>query len=83
LGYRLASLGIIALYPSIESVAVSTVTFGLTEMNARFEEKDMLALFGDEYMAYKERVPRWIPYSNKLQAYVNKALDKVKDSVRD
>jgi len=79
LGYRLISLGAFALYPSMESLALSIITFGLTERTARIEEKKMMETFGEEYAEYMKNVPRWFPYK-KIKSGLKSAIKRVRDS---
>jgi len=78
---RGASLGGLCLYPTPENFAFSGGIFLTTELLAKSEEWELKTHFPEEYQKYKEEVPGWIPYGNKMKSYVNKALDKVNDSI--
>jgi protein-S-isoprenylcysteine O-methyltransferase Ste14 len=52
---------LLALSPSILSLAVFLVIWVFYNYIAVYEEKVMEQRFGEEYLGYKASVPRWIP----------------------
>jgi len=61
-------LGILLLYFGFFSSTVSIVSLGLWigifiiyDKMAAYEEQDLFRIFGEDYIDYKHRVPRWIP----------------------
>lgn len=58
LGFFLASLSMI-------SFLVWIAFFFMYEKMTRYEEKELVRVFGNKYVEYKKRVPKWIPKLNK------------------
>ena len=54
LGFVFASMSVISLIPWI-------CYTGLFDKMASFEEEDMIRIFGDKYIEYRRRVPKWFP----------------------
>jgi protein-S-isoprenylcysteine O-methyltransferase Ste14 len=46
---------------SIDRLAVAVLLTGYIVVALRFEERDLLTIFGDQYRQYQERVPRLLP----------------------
>ncbi len=64
---RASSLGWMMYNSSLLALALSTATFASSEYLVRAEERRCAKDFGDEYLQYKERVPRWIPQSETIE----------------
>lgn len=61
LSHACASLGVALLVGSL-SATVLVLLLGIpVQFIARIEERSLEARFGDEYRAYRNSVPRWIP----------------------
>ena len=65
-------LGIILVYLGLLSSTLSIVSFGLWmgifliyDRMATYEERDLIRIFGSDYIDYQRRVPKWVPI--KLQ----------------
>ncbi len=54
-------IGFILFTLSLISIPVWIIIIVLYDKMATFEEKDLESIFGDEYLDYKKRVPKWIP----------------------
>lgn len=61
-------LGIILVYWGLLSSTLSIVSFGLWmgifliyDRMATYEERDLIRIFGSDYIDYQRRVPKWIP----------------------
>ena len=61
LGTLLLCLGFFFAVPSLLSLAVWIAFFMLYDRMAAYEEKDLTRSLGEEYTAYKKRVPKWFP----------------------
>ena len=59
LGFIFASMSIVSVIPWICFVM-------LFDKMATYEEEDLMRIFGDAYLEYRKRVPKWIP--NPLSA---------------
>jgi protein-S-isoprenylcysteine O-methyltransferase Ste14 len=62
LGILLFCLGFIFVSLSILSLGVWFVFFILYDKMTSFEEEDLIRIFGEEYVAYQQRVGKWIPH---------------------
>lgn len=47
--------------PSLLSLAVWIAFFIFFDKMATYEEKDLAKIVGQDYAAYKKRVPKWLP----------------------
>ena len=61
LGILLFCLGFFLAIPSLLSLAVWVVFFIIYDKVATYEEKDLIRILGEEYIAYQKRVPKWFP----------------------
>ena len=60
-GVLLIYLACIFLSISLISLAIWVIIFVIYDRLARFEEKQLEGLFGQNYIEYKKRVLKWIP----------------------
>jgi protein-S-isoprenylcysteine O-methyltransferase Ste14 len=60
LGGALAELGLLLIYRTWATVLIATNILVLAR-RARLEEEALVAEFGEDYAAYRQRVPAWIP----------------------
>lgn len=60
-GVLLIYLACIFLSISLISIAIWIVIIVIYDKLATFEEKQLEELFGQKYLEYKEKVPKWIP----------------------
>ncbi|MBY9015306.1 MAG: isoprenylcysteine carboxylmethyltransferase family protein [Candidatus Lokiarchaeota archaeon] len=60
-GVLLIYLACIFLSISLISIAIWIIIFVIYDKLATFEEKQLEELFGQKYLEYKEKVPKWIP----------------------
>jgi len=65
LGEILLYLGILMLSISLAAAAVWVMAISFLHYIARYEEKLLLARFGDEYAKYMQDVPMWVPRLRK------------------
>jgi protein-S-isoprenylcysteine O-methyltransferase Ste14 len=61
LGLLLILLGFTVTTLSILSLFVWTAMFLFLDRMATYEERDLTRLLGQQYVAYKMRVPKWLP----------------------
>ena len=61
LGILLFCLGFFFLSSSLLSFGVWLAFFILYDKMATYEEKDLIRVLGEEYVAYQERVAKWLP----------------------
>lgn len=61
LGILLFCLGLFFISPSLLSFGVWLVFFILYDKMATYEEKDLIRILGEEYIAYQKRVAKWFP----------------------
>jgi len=61
LGILLLCLGFFFISPSLFSFGVWLVFFILYDKMATYEEKDLIRILGEEYIAYQKRVAKWFP----------------------
>ncbi len=61
LGVLLIYLGFVFGSFSMLSLFTLLCIFFVYNYLANFEEKDLERMFGEEYLQYKKRVPRWFP----------------------
>lgn len=79
LGFRLGSLGVMILYPSLENLIACASVLVTTEITARMEDNRLLELYGDEFRKYQSDVPGWIPYESHFKAGINAAEKYIAD----
>ena len=60
-GVLLIYLAFIFLSISLISIALWIVIIVIYDKLATFEEKQLEKLFGEKYLKYKKKVPKWIP----------------------
>jgi len=65
LGTLLFLLGFFFFIPSLLSLAIWILFFALYDRIATYEEKDLVRILGDAYLAYQKRVPKWLPLIRK------------------
>jgi len=61
LGILLFCLGFFFISPSLLSFGVWLAFFVLYDEMATYEEKNLIRILGEEYVAYQKRVPKWFP----------------------
>ena len=61
LGVLLFCLGFFFISPSLLSFGVWLAFFILYDKMTTYEEKDLIRIFGEEYIAYQKRVSKWLP----------------------
>ncbi len=61
LGIPLIFIAFIFLTLSLISIVPLVITLFLFNNMVKFEEKDLEKIFGQEYIEYKKKVPRWVP----------------------
>ena len=61
LGILLFCLGFFFISPSLLSFGVWLAFFILYDKMATYEEKDLISILGEEYIAYQKRVAKWFP----------------------
>ena len=54
-------IAFIFLTMSLISIIPVIITFVMYTYMVKYEEKDLEKVFGQEYLEYKEKVPRWFP----------------------
>ena len=60
-GVLLIYLAFIFLSISLVSIALWIIIIVIYDKLASFEEKQLEKLFGEKYLEYKKKVPKWIP----------------------
>lgn len=60
----------LTIYPTMFSVALFPVILLVYGLLARREEQRVLEVFGDEFRAYQQRVPMFIPQARKWGQFV-------------
>lgn len=60
LGLVLSAVGLFLALPNAVTFAMPNLAFVLLQTRSRVEESFMEEVWGDEYVAYRKRVPRWI-----------------------
>jgi protein-S-isoprenylcysteine O-methyltransferase Ste14 len=61
LGILLFCLAFFFVSPSLFSFGILIVFFILYDKMTTYEEKSLTQILGEEYIAYKKRVPKWFP----------------------
>lgn len=72
LGFRVSALGMALETPNLETFAAFFGVVLASEIAARWEDDKLKALYGEEFENYREEVPAWVPYSNKILAVAKK-----------
>ena len=54
-------IAVIFLTLSLISIIPVIITFVMYTSMVKYEEEDLEKVFGQEYLEYKEKVPRWLP----------------------
>jgi protein-S-isoprenylcysteine O-methyltransferase Ste14 len=72
LGILLSCLGFFFISPSLLSFGVWLAFFILYDKMATYEEKDLIRIFGEEYIAHQKRVAKWIPRIKPRSSSENK-----------
>ena len=54
-------IAFILLTMSLISIIPFIISFIMYNIMVKFEENDLEKIFGQEYLEYKEKVPRWLP----------------------
>jgi protein-S-isoprenylcysteine O-methyltransferase Ste14 len=62
LGLLMILLGFTATTLSILSLFVWVALFLFLDRMAAYEERDLTRLLGQQYVDYRKRVPKWLPY---------------------
>jgi protein-S-isoprenylcysteine O-methyltransferase Ste14 len=61
LGILMCCLAFFFVSPSLFSFGILIVFFILYDKMTTYEEKSLTQILGEEYIAYKKRVPKWFP----------------------
>jgi protein-S-isoprenylcysteine O-methyltransferase Ste14 len=61
LGTLLFCLTFFFAMPSFLSFMIWIVFFIFYDKMATYEENDLIRIFGEKYISYQKRVPKWIP----------------------
>ncbi len=61
LGILLIYVAVLLLSISIISIVLFIIIFLIYNWMVNFEEKKLEKIFGNEYLEYKKKVPKWIP----------------------
>jgi len=61
LSIPLIFIAFVFLTMSLISIVPIIITFTMYTNMVKFEEKDLEKIFGQEYLEYKGKVPRWLP----------------------
>ncbi len=61
LGILLLCLAFFFASPSLLSIGILVIFFILYDKMATYEEKSLAQILGEDYIAYKKRVPKWFP----------------------
>jgi len=72
LGILLFCLGFFFISPSLLSFGVWLTFFILYDKMTTYEEKDLIRILGEEYIAYQKRVPKWFPHVRHRSYLENK-----------
>ena len=72
LGTLLFCLGFLFINSSLLSLGVWLAFFILYDKMATYEEKDLIRILGEEYIAYQKRVPKWFPRKGSRRSSENK-----------
>jgi len=67
LGYRVSGIATIIAKPTMVAIYATSIAFLFEELNVHFEEKQLEHIYGKEYNAYKQKVPRWIPKMHHIK----------------
>jgi len=61
LGTLLFCLSFLFISFSLPSIGIWIAFFIFYDKTATYEEKDLVRILGEEYIAYQKRVPKWFP----------------------
>jgi len=61
LGILLCCLAFFFVSPSLLSLGILVAFFVFYNKMATYEEKSLIQILGEEYIAYQKRVPKWFP----------------------
>jgi protein-S-isoprenylcysteine O-methyltransferase Ste14 len=61
LGILMCCLAFFFTSPSLLSLGISVVFFMFYNKMTTYEEKSLIQILGEEYLAYQKRVPKWFP----------------------
>ena len=67
LAQRIMSAGATIMWPGIYSAGAFLAHLGTSEYLARREEKTCELEYGNDYLEYKRKTPRWIPNLNNIK----------------
>ena len=65
-GMILTLIGAVLIAPAVWSIFFAAVTIVLIAVQTRFEERHLVELHGEAYIAYAQRVGRFLPGVGKL-----------------
>ncbi len=60
-GFTLMIIGFLVQWPTFITLLMAPLLIAMYSWLARKEEKEMIHLFGDEYISYMNKVPRFMP----------------------
>ncbi|NNU82272.1 isoprenylcysteine carboxylmethyltransferase family protein [Geobacillus sp. BMUD] len=63
-GFILTIIGFLIQWPTIITLIMAPILFVMYTRLAKKEEKEMIKMFGEEYIKYMKEVPRFIPKIN-------------------
>ena len=72
LGILLSCLGFFFVSPLLLSFGVWLAFFILYDKMTTYEEKDIIRILGEKYVAYQKRVPKWFPRIRPRSSLENK-----------
>jgi protein-S-isoprenylcysteine O-methyltransferase Ste14 len=61
LGILMCCLGFFFVSPSLLSIGILVVFFIFYNKMTTYEEKSLIQILGEDYIAYQKRVPKWFP----------------------
>lgn len=75
-GFILMIVGFLIQWPTIITLIMAPILMVMYTMLAKKEEREMIALFGEEYQVYMKTVPRFIPkvhlFGRKSEKFLKK-----------
>ena len=66
LGTFIFLIGLVLFAPLLSNLIAVIIIIVYTIIGIQFEEKKLIALFGDDYRRYKKEVPKLIPFIKKI-----------------